>query len=76
LALANAVGNIKLQVPPDQAEAAAALLEQLNVKRREREQQSEEDATSTCLSCGAELPENLAKCPKCGWSYVETDDAE
>jgi hypothetical protein len=74
--LANAVGNIKLQVPPAQAEAAAALLEQLNVKRNEREQQSEDDATSTCLSCGAELPENLAQCPECGWSYVGTDDAE
>jgi ribosomal protein L12E/L44/L45/RPP1/RPP2 len=73
--LANAVGNIKLQVPPAQAEAAAALLEQMHVKRKEREQHSEEDATSRCLSCGAELPENLTQCTECGWSYVGTDDA-
>jgi len=74
--LANAVGNIKLQVPPDQAEGATASLDNAHIKSKDREQQFEDDATSECLSCGAELPENLARCPRCGWSYVGTDDAE
>ena len=74
--LANAIGNIKLQVPPAQVEAATALLNQLQVKRREREQQREDDAATTCLSCGAELPEDLTECSECGWSYAETEDAE
>src|SRR5262245_48627253 len=74
--LANAVGNIKLQVRPAEAEAAALLLNQMQIQRREREQHPADDATTTCLSCGAELPDDLVKCPQCGWSYVGTEDAE
>jgi ribosomal protein L40E len=27
-----------------------------------------------CLSCGAALPEDQARCPSCGWSYEEDRD--
>jgi hypothetical protein len=74
--LANAVGNIKLQVPSAQAEAAAALLDEMHSHRRQRETQAGDSDATTCLSCGAVLAENLTQCTECGWSYDRGDDAE
>ena len=28
-----------------------------------------------CLSCGAEFPEQAAKCPSCGWSFATDGEA-
>ena len=32
-------------------------------------QSQEEDDEANCLSCGAKIPLNDSKCPKCGWSW-------
>jgi hypothetical protein len=68
-----AVGNIKLQVPRSQAEAALEVLNRhpglLDVARPERE----DEADAICLECGEPLPEDSNHCPNCGWSYG--DDA-
>jgi hypothetical protein len=74
--LANAVGNIKLQVPASQADAAATLLNQMHSQRLQREARADDSDATTCLSCGALLAENLTQCTACGWSYDRSDDAE
>jgi uncharacterized paraquat-inducible protein A len=74
--LANAVGNIKLQVPAPQADAAATLLNQLHSQRLQREAQADDSDATTCLSCGAVLAENLTQCTECGWSYDRSEDVE
>lgn len=74
--LANAVGDIKLQVAAADAKAATALIAQMQAKRARREQFPEEDEKTTCLACGAELSDEAAQCAKCGWSYGETLEAE
>jgi ribosomal protein L12E/L44/L45/RPP1/RPP2 len=69
--LGNAIGNIKLQVPAAQAERALEVLEEMREKARERrETEKEEDEGEKCLACGAEIPEDQACCPSCGWSYT------
>lgn len=73
--LANAIGNIKLQVPSSQAATATALLEQIRRERRERKERGYTDA-DICLACGAPLPEGTSRCAACGWSYAGTGDAE
>lgn len=74
--LANAIGNIKLQVPQSQAAAATAVLEQARNERRRREKQPQGVETNTCLACGATMREDASRCPACGWSYAGSEDAE
>lgn len=74
--LGNAVGNIKLQVPSPQAEAAAALLEEMRGDQMKRDEQDGEAETDVCLACGAALPEEQSRCGACGWSYRSGEDAE
>lgn len=76
--LGNAIGNIKLQVPRDQAEEALNLLEDMRHKASERldDEDDEEDGPYTeCLVCGAEIPEEQSCCPCCGWSYAPEETA-
>ena len=78
--LGNAIGNIKLQVPAEQADQALALLDEMREKARERreaEEEEDDDERVKCLACGAKIPENQARCPSCGWSYAgEENGAE
>jgi ribosomal protein L40E len=74
--LANAIGNIKLQVPQSQAATATAVLEQVRSERRQREKQPHGVETNTCLACGAAMPNEASRCPACGWSYAGGEDAE
>ena len=76
--LGNAVGYIKLQVPPQRVVAATALLDQIAAERRERlarererlDHEEDEDE-STCLACGAQLPDDADRCPACDWSWAD-----
>ena len=77
--LGNAVGNIKLQVPPSRAAAATALLDQVAAERRERREAVQDDEwfetdAATCLACGANLPSDVDRCDACGWSYTDPDE--
>jgi rubrerythrin len=80
--LGNAVGYIKLRVPPQQAETAFRLLGQIDDERRRRRAEAEEDVDTgrpvsddmVCLACGAAMPEDEDRCPVCGWSYDEGRD--
>src|SRR5260370_40489512 len=72
--LGNAIGNIKLQVPRDQAERALALLEEMRDKASQRRDTENDAGGTVCLACGARLPEDQARCPLCGWSYASEED--
>lgn len=73
--LGNAVGYIKLRVPPSRAEAASGLLERIDAERRRRRDEAEAGGDwpvsddMSCLACGAAMPEDEDRCPACGWSY-------
>jgi predicted nucleic acid-binding Zn ribbon protein len=68
--LGNAIGNIKLQVPADQAERALSLLDDMREKASQRSDREKDETHSECLVCGAEIPEDQSRCPSCGWSYA------
>ncbi len=75
--LGNAIGNIKVQVPRGMADAAKGILEKHFKRPAEAQEESEEgDETenTTCLSCGADMPEDATSCPDCGWSYADADE--
>lgn len=77
--LGDVLGKVELQVPSSEAEQATQLLstlEQEGKKREERDWHLEEDenAPLSCLSCGKPMPENVEKCPACGWSYETTPE--
>ena len=78
--LGNAIGNIKLQVPAEQADHALTLLDEMREKARERretEKEEDDEEGVKCLACGAKISENQARCPSCGWSYTgEENGAE
>jgi hypothetical protein len=59
--LANAVGWIKVQVPAHDEERALAVLEDL----------PQEPGDGGCLSCGAKMAEEDARCGACGWTYLD-----
>src|SRR5690606_17970482 len=71
--LGNAVGYLQLQGPPSNAPAAIALLAPIAAERSARLEREEDDDTddSTCLACGAELPEDADRCPACDWSWTD-----
>ncbi len=69
--LGNAIGNIKLQVPRDQAERALALIEQIRDQAGKRRDAKDHAEETECLACGAKIPEDQSRCPSCGWSYAD-----
>ena len=73
--MGNAYGYIKIQVPNDQAEAAATFLQKLRDKHRAR-QDADADTNSgeVCLACGAEMTPTETTCQACGWSYGTSQD--
>jgi hypothetical protein len=77
--LGNAIGNIKLQVPAEQAEHALTILDDMREKARERreaEEEEDDDERVRCLACGAKIPENQTRCPSCGWSYTGEENGK
>ena len=82
--LGDVLGKVDLQVPNSEAERATQLLRKLEQEGKQREEfdeleddedEEDEDVPLSCLSCGKLMPENVEKCPACGWSYrtaVET----
>jgi hypothetical protein len=74
--LGNAIGNIKLQVPAEQADQALTLLDEMREKARQRRETENEDHDEgvKCLACGAKIPENQARCPSCGCSYAAEEN--
>ena len=70
--MGNAYGYIKIQVPNDQAEAAATFLQKLRDKHRARQDADADADTNSgevCLACGAEMTPTETTCQACGWSY-------
>jgi hypothetical protein len=73
--LGNAIGYIKLQVESEQAEAAAAVLEDMRAKQRRHDARAlGEIEVPVCLSCGAEFSDTQAICPACGWSFAADEN--
>jgi hypothetical protein len=66
--LGNAVGNIKLQVPLSQVQAAAKVFERRSDLAVLDEKSKD---LATCLACGQPFPENELKCPSCGWTFED-----
>jgi Putative prokaryotic signal transducing protein len=66
----NAVGNIRLQVPADQADAARALLADQNTSIQTRRARAGDFESSVCLNCGQPMTDDQDVCPHCGWTFV------
>ena len=67
-----ALGQIRLQVPPERAAEAARIVEAHEEAMREAREAREIDPEGTedaCVACGAAFPEYLDRCPACGLSY-------
>jgi len=62
-----------LQVPAPDAARAVEILRAHEADQREAsvdEALVEDEEDTSCISCGAKIPEYLEKCPACGWSYT------
>lgn len=73
--LANAVGGIKLQVPPADVDRATVLIRKMNFRSvvRAGEPDDAQDE-SLCLACGKDMPEDAERCSGCGWSYADASE--
>jgi len=67
--LSNAVGGAKVEVSPADADRAKQFLAAWSPPRASGESEADTVGTSTCLQCGRPMPEWLATCPECGWTY-------
>ncbi len=65
-----AVGNVKLQVPEMQVEAALEILrDHPQLLDSTAAQEEDADGPNLCLECGEPLPEDSHHCSACGWTY-------
>ena len=69
--LGPALGGVGLQVRRSDSERALELIREHETSSRKEaaEGTDPERAESTCISCGAEFPEYLERCPSCGLDY-------
>lgn len=61
-----------IQVSREDAARASAIIREHEEEiraSREAAADGEEEGKETCISCGAEFPEYLDRCPACGLSY-------
>ncbi len=74
--LGNAVGDVKLLVATQDAEAACTILNAMQTQRREREAEVAETgyAEERCLACGATLSQDVSECSQCGWTFTDSGD--
>jgi len=71
--LANAVGNIRLQVPVTCEKRAREILATLAPPQSALGDRKEIDAALTCLNCGQPMSEEDVACSACGWSYEASE---
>ncbi len=74
--LGNAVGYIKLQVPSDQAQAAATCLQRVREEVKKSHEHPNADEADVCLACGAGMNPNETACSACGWSFEANEENE
>jgi rubrerythrin len=78
--LLGAAAHIRVQVPAEQAEQAAAVMAEIEAHREAEGAEAEDDTApevTKCLECGATIPDDQTRCPACGWSYAsDVPDAE
>ena len=75
--MGNAVGYVRLLVPEEHAEQALSLLELDDATSRDSGQaESIPPDADICLSCGAAMSDDQARCTACGWSYSESESEE
>jgi hypothetical protein len=70
--LGNAIGWIKVQVESANEERARAILAAWQEEIRNRPPPSETEAV-LCIECGNEMPQGVAICPACGWTYLGSE---
>lgn len=73
--LSNVIGGVKLQVPADDAQRATDILNQNKPQQfpsMPNPYAPQEPETCQCLSCGYNMPDDVDTCPKCGWTFHET----
>jgi hypothetical protein len=71
----NAVGWVKLQVAAPDVDRAAQILAAMGPSEAP-DTLSEPEDDSSCLQCGRPMPEGVATCPDCGWTYESPADVE
>ena len=64
-----AVGNVGLQVLREDAPMAVEILREHATNVESEEKGGPGAPENACISCGAEFPEYLDRCPACGLSY-------
>jgi hypothetical protein len=74
--LAAAVGNIRLQVPGDQAEKARELLKDLPRWSGLENTEPLDETDLKCMECGQVMGEDEEKCPACGWGYGDAEQGK
>jgi uncharacterized paraquat-inducible protein A len=73
--LSNAVGGAKVQVNEPDWQRATEFLAAWQPSLPLTEDSEDGDNMTTCLQCGQTMPEDMATCPACGWTY-DTADVE
>ncbi|MEX2188787.1 MAG: hypothetical protein WD875_18405 [Pirellulales bacterium] len=64
----NVVGWFKLDVAAEDAERARQVF--VEARRAASEVQDPSGLSIACLACGKEMPQGVASCPDCGWTYL------
>lgn len=66
----------RLLVPDSEETPARAFLAHTHPEPSAPDSEEDSDEEQTrCLACGADLPEDEDRCPKCGWSFQDQGDA-
>jgi hypothetical protein len=66
----------RIVVEESQVSAAREIIERANVHKCAQPPEGESVAVTHCLACGHVMDEIEVKCPSCGWSFQEQQEAE
>jgi hypothetical protein len=69
-----AFGWVKVQVPESEAASAKELA--LHHAPAAKTPENPALKQSTCLACGAEMPDDSDTCPRCGWTFNVPEDGD
>ena len=66
----------RILVEESQVSAAREIMQRANLRRSAEPPEGESADVTRCLACGHVMDEVEVKCPSCGWSFQEQEEAE
>jgi predicted RNA-binding Zn-ribbon protein involved in translation (DUF1610 family) len=66
----------RILVEESQVSAAREIIERANGRKTAEPHEGESAAVTRCLACGHVMDEIEVKCPSCGWSFQDQQEAE